>query len=369
MAVFYKWIKGCEVGSGLTSGLWTYLKWGSGTTGIDQMPTLHVNAGKNDTTQTTNLGYLLTNNMPSPRINNEWNFNAAINFMENGSTDLINGPLGKIHANNGWLNISSYSISGNVFTPLPIKIWSTNNSIAGTSYIGVQTTTDGKTVDEKWRIKITENTDGTTGNTTLPNGVIINGSVKIRTGQSTDMHNNLYVEGGMYLGTQFNADGTIKSNSVTATFPAFGDTSGAIAFHKSLNVYSSITSSGDISGSLLKATNYCEAPYFNATSDERAKENIELATYSALRLINQLPIYNYNYKSSPSERVTGILAQDLLAAQPAELDLVSNKEATGEDGDYMSIKTDKITFVLMKAIQELQEEIIKLKDEIQQLKN
>lgn len=195
----------------------------------------------------------------------------------------------------------------------------------------------------------------------------MNGSVKIRTGQSTDMHNNLYVEGGMYLGTQFNADGTIKSNSVTATFPAFGDTSGTIDFHKGLNVYSSITSSGNISGSLLKATNYCEAPFFNATSDRRAKENIKPATYNALELIKKLPVYTYNYKNQP-ETVTGIIAQDLFAVQPEELDLVSNTNATGKDGDYMSIKNDKLMFVLMKAIQEQQEQIEQLQAEIRILK-
>ena len=82
MAVYYKWIKGCASGASLTGGLWTYLKWGSGDGGVNQMPRLTVNTGKNDTSQTKDLGYLLTNNMPSPRINKEWNFNSAINFKE-----------------------------------------------------------------------------------------------------------------------------------------------------------------------------------------------------------------------------------------------------------------------------------------------
>ena len=66
--------------------------------------------------------------------------------------------------------------------------------------------------------------------------------------------------------------------------------------------------------------------------------------------------------------MTGILAQDLLAAQPEGLDLVSNINATGVDGDYMSIKNDKLMFVLMKAIQEQQEQIEALKEEIKKLK-
>lgn len=110
----------------------------------------------------------------------------------------------------------------------------------------------------------------------------------------------------------------------------------------------------------------CDALYFNATSDKRAKENIKPAEYSALELISKLPVYIYNYKNS-SDVVTGILAQDLLQAQPEYLDLVSNTEATGIGNDYMSIKNDKLLFVLLKAIQEQQEEIQKLKQEIEKL--
>jgi hypothetical protein len=66
--------------------------------------------------------------------------------------------------------------------------------------------------------------------------------------------------------------------------------------------------------------------------------------------------------------MTGIMAQDLLQHQPKELDLVSNTNATGENGDYMSIKNDKLMFVLMKAIQEQQQQINNLKAEIERLK-
>lgn len=107
---------------------------------------------------------------------------------------------------------------------------------------------------------------------------------------------------------------------------------------------------------------------FNATSDRRAKENIQPANYSALDLIQKLPIYIYNYKNN-NETVTGVMAQDLLEIQPKELDLVSNTTATGENGDYMSIKNDKLMFVLMKAIQEQQEKINYLEEELNKLKN
>lgn len=112
----------------------------------------------------------------------------------------------------------------------------------------------------------------------------------------------------------------------------------------------------------------CEALYFNALSDARAKENIKQANYSAIDIIKKLPIYNYNYKTD-SETVTGILAQDLLKAQPEGLNLVSNVNASGRDGDFMSIKNDKLIFILMKAIQEQQEEIELLKQKIDNINN
>lgn len=123
----------------------------------------------------------------------------------------------------------------------------------------------------------------------------------------------------------------------------------------------------EISKGNVTAKGHIDSLFFNATSDKRAKENIQPATYNAIELIKKLPVYTYNYKNK-TETVTGILAQDLLEAQPAELELVSNINATGENGDYMSIKNDKLMFVLMKAIQEQQEQIEKLQEELNKLK-
>jgi hypothetical protein len=119
-----------------------------------------------------------------------------------------------------------------------------------------------------------------------------------------------------------------------------------LACNSGLGVTGALNVSGAMTGgSSLTLVSYCQASYFNATSDRRAKENIQLASYSALELIKKVQVYNYNYKTD-SERVTGIMAQDLLEHQPKELDLVSNTSATGENNDYMSIKTDKLVSVL-----------------------
>lgn len=151
-------------------------------------------------------------------------------------------------------------------------------------------------------------------------------------------------------------------------------TAGETTINETLNVKkattldSTLTVAGNTTiNNPLTVTSSCTATYFNATSDKRAKENIKLATYSALDIISHLPVYNYNYKNS-QETVVGILAQDLLKAQPKELSLVSNINATGENNDYMSIKADKLMFILLKAIQEQEDEIQYLKQEVEILK-
>lgn len=117
---------------------------------------------------------------------------------------------------------------------------------------------------------------------------------------------------------------------------------------------------------LIHTDDKCEALYFNATSDKRAKENIAPATFSGLDLINKLSLYTFNYKDK-TDVVPGILAQDLLEIQPEELNLVDNIAATGENGDYMSIKESKLIFVLMQAIKEQQAQIEDLKSQIKNL--
>ena len=114
----------------------------------------------------------------------------------------------------------------------------------------------------------------------------------------------------------------------------------------------------------LTATNQIEASYFNSTSDIRAKKDIAKIDFSALNLISSVPVYSYKYKNDITNTSTiGVMAQDLLPYQE-RLQLVSNEKATGENNDYMSIKDNKLIFILWKAIQEQQEEINKLKEQL-----
>ena len=129
-----------------------------------------------------------------------------------------------------------------------------------------------------------------------------------------------------------------------------------------------ITSSIEVESSApIKSTASITAPYFVATSDVRAKDNVELWNYTALNLVNATPVYSFNYKSD-HDRVVSILAQDLLENQPENLDLVNDKDADGIN-KFMSIKSDKLTFVLWKAVQELSDKVDKLEKELEEIKH
>ena len=369
MAVFYKWIKGFEQGATLDKNQWSYITWGKGieqngeNATVEMMPSLHINYGKDETKQQIKLGYFLTNAMPTPRIEKTWVFEGDIMSVVNSTTAADTGETSTIKRVSEGLQIASYTHPDTNYYPRPIRLWGHENLIGGSSYIGVGITDGGQFIGNMntttnslnptlWTIKVhhKENNTSLLGSP----GLEVWGRTYITTNQTStqdkkrDEYNMFYVEGGSYIGAEFDSSG--PTNNATATFPCYSDAVGDINFYKPLVVKSKPV----------------HALYFNATSDKRAKENIKPATYSALELINKLPVYTYNYKNN-NENMTGILAQDLLAAQPKELDLVSNINATGEDNDYMSIKNDKLMFVLLKAIQEQQEEINTLKQRIRQL--
>ena len=321
MAVFYKWLKGCESGASLDVGQWSYITWGGktgSTSGVENvasdtdttpgtwtteiMPTLQVSIGRKEESKLNDVGYFLTNKMPTPWFESD--------FVEN-----------KI-------------------------LYFTDNEPAGSSFSDVEHTSFQQQED----FQITSTT---------------NVSIK-----ATDKE--------IHLQTNFklDKDGNVETNknftlkealAVLNTCQVGGNAGDFTDSNKNLeNKKFSVTGDSYFDG-MIKVSQQCEAQWFNATSDARAKENLQPATYSALELIDKLPIYTYNYKNN-TETVTGILAQDLLIAQPKELELVSNINASGENNDYMSIKNDKLMFVLMKAIQEQQEQIKELKSEIENLK-
>lgn len=111
----------------------------------------------------------------------------------------------------------------------------------------------------------------------------------------------------------------------------------------------------------------CEALFFNATSDRRAKSNIIPAEFSALKVVNAIPTYTFNY-SNKEEKTIGLIAQEAAKFDLDGFNMVDNLEATGQNGDFMQMKESKLVYVLWKAVQELSAEVEELKAKITSLK-
>ena len=111
-----------------------------------------------------------------------------------------------------------------------------------------------------------------------------------------------------------------------------------------------------------------EAPYFNATSDRRAKEDLLPFSGKALDIINQIQTFTYKYKDTKQVSY-GVMAQDLLDIKINDFSFVENAAATGENGDYMSVRESKLVYLLLEGIKELQIEVNDLRKEVEELKN
>lgn len=119
----------------------------------------------------------------------------------------------------------------------------------------------------------------------------------------------------------------------------------------------------------IKIDEHVDALYFNATSDQRAKSHIQLFKSNALDIVNKLPVYEFHYRNNDTPSI-GVLAQDAITfdEQFTDFSLVNNPDATGEDGDFMTIKESKLVYILWKAVQEQQAQINYLQEQLNELK-
>lgn len=98
----------------------------------------------------------------------------------------------------------------------------------------------------------------------------------------------------------------------------------------------------------VKCDGQIQAVSFNATSDKRAKTNIKrLDQEKALDIVNKLPVYSFNYKKDNTPSI-GVLAQEAAVYDGAipNFSLVNNEQATGENGDYQTVKESKLVYIL-----------------------
>lgn len=118
---------------------------------------------------------------------------------------------------------------------------------------------------------------------------------------------------------------------------------------------------------VIKTSQQVEALFFNATSDRRAKTHIQYWDTSALDIVTRLPIYEFHYKNNDTPSI-GVIAQDAAEFDDCFKDFSLVDNATGENGDYMTIKESKLVYILWKAVQEQQEQIERLKAELREIK-
>ena len=119
----------------------------------------------------------------------------------------------------------------------------------------------------------------------------------------------------------------------------------------------------------ITCSNQITAVSFNATSDKRAKTNIKrLDQEKALDIVNKLPVYSFNYKKDNIPSI-GVLAQEAAVYDGAipNFSLVNNEQATGENGDYQTVKESKLVYILWAAIQEQSRQINQLKSQLKEL--
>lgn len=120
----------------------------------------------------------------------------------------------------------------------------------------------------------------------------------------------------------------------------------------------------NLKGTTINITGKCQASHFNATSDARAKINITPTQFSALKVVNSIPTYTFNYIDKPNDTVLGLIAQEAAGYNLDGFNMVDNLTASGEDGDYMQMKESKLVYVLWKAVQELSAEVESLKAQL-----
>ena len=101
---------------------------------------------------------------------------------------------------------------------------------------------------------------------------------------------------------------------------------------------------------------------YNTTSDARLKENIK-PTHYGIHDLMKIEVRDYNYISDKKAPTTGFIAQQLYKIFPAAV-TVGGKDASQNP---WSVDYGKVTPLLVKAIQDQQAEIEKLKNQNEQL--
>lgn len=160
-------------------------------------------------------------------------------------------------------------------------------------------------------------------------------------------------------GVKYRKPITLSPTAELATVSKYLDTSGGtsvvyISPNSSFLPYQKIVDIGSSNNKFRDAyfSGEVTSGTFNATSDKRLKENIEV--YNCDKSLLNLPVYTFNFKSDEGKvEHVGCLAQELQEICPE----IVHKD---EDG-YLSIEEFKLVYLLIQEVKKLKERILKLK--------
>ena len=134
---------------------------------------------------------------------------------------------------------------------------------------------------------------------------------------------------------------------------------------KNSDYYVEITAAGSVFGDVPNTSAKTNIAGFDLwPSDIRLKTNIQNTTVSGLHVINQIQHASFEWLSNGQQQRNGYIAQQLEKFLPEGVLNIGQG-----DSNIKQIKVSGILPYVTKAIQELDEEIIALKQEIKELKN
>ena len=191
------------------------------------------------------------------------------------------------------------------------------------------------------------------------------GDIITTSGPAQTIHKSLTIDGNNRLSVHKIDFGTVKFEANIGLKVYNDDNLTYFLLNASgITVKSATTFEKDV-----KCEGQIQAVSFNATSDKRAKTNIKrLDQEKALDIVNKLPVYSFNYKKNNIPSI-GVLAQEAMVYDGAipNFSLVNNEQATGENGDYQTVKESKLVYILWAAIQEQSRQINQLKSQLKEL--
>ena len=198
------------------------------------------------------------------------------------------------------------------------------------------------------------------------------GNVVIRKGASVLA---TFSDTGVALTKNTSVTGTLNVSEETILTKKLTVSSGGITVNsEGLSITGNSTFSDDVQAKTLHATDICEAAYFNARSDLRAKKDINEHDFSDA-FINDIleSICTYHFKKDASDDpiFIGLIAQRVISiCTKHNVDpriFVNHLEATGENGDYMSLNINNLMFLFALGLRHEKSKQLDLAARIEQL--